>query len=457
MKASHGILPVFDDPNLVSDAGLSPVLALAEKAGLSDLVTEQVAPFVPYRQVKVRTMLAGMLAGADCIDDLDRLRSGSTPQILGEVRAPSTMGTFLRRFTHGHVLQLAAVNRRLLHGLAGHAAGLVGSDRLVLVDMDDTIRQVHGYQKQAAAYGYSKVRGLNALIITISTPVSLPVIGEFSLRRGNARSGDNAGWWLSRALTSTGTLAPERQAIVRADSAFCTHENVTAARNGGAWFSFTIPQWATVTSAIGQIGEDAWTAIQYPHAIKDPDTGALISDAEVAETSFTAFTSRRKDEQVTCRLVVRRVKRLNENATAGQDTLFDAYRYHAFITNSTLDTVQADKTHRQHAIIEQTIEELKTGPLAHLPSGKFTANAAWLGFAVIAHNISRAAAVAAGRPTARMLTVLHTLISVPARLARTGRRLVIHLPERWPWQHQWARIWDTATTTGAGPPAPASP
>lgn len=157
MKASHGILPVFDDPNLVSNAGLSPVLALAEKAGLSDLVTEHLAPFAPYREVKTRTIIGGMLAGADSIDDLDRLRAGSTSRVLGEVRAPSTMGTFLRKFTHGHVLQLAAVNRRLLAGLTESSPGLVGSDGLVLVDMDDTIREVHGYEKQAAAFGYSKV------------------------------------------------------------------------------------------------------------------------------------------------------------------------------------------------------------------------------------------------------------------------------------------------------------
>lgn len=455
MKASHGLLPVFDDANLVSDAGLSPVLALAEKAGLSDLVTAHLAPLTANRDVKVRTILAGMLAGADCIDDLDRLRAGSTTRVLGEVRAPSTMGTFLRSFTHGHVLQLAATGRRLLAGLAEHAPGLVGDDGLVLVDMDDTIREVHGYHKQAAAYGYSKVRGLNALVITISTPTSLPVIGEFSLRRGNVRSGDHAGWWLKRALATTGRLAPGRQVLTRADSAFCNHTNVATASKAGAWFSFTIPAWPTVTRAIGQISADAWTAIRYPNAIKDPDTGALISDAEVAEIPFTAFVTRPQDEQVACRLVVRRVKRLNQNAKTGQDTLFDTYRYHAFITNSTLDTVQADKTHRQHAIIEQTIEELKTGPLAHLPSGKFTANAAWLAFAVIAHNISRAAAVAAGRPTARMLTIQHTLIGVPARLARTGRRLTLHLPERWPWQQQWARLWDA--TTGTGPPAPVSP
>lgn len=448
-------MPVFDDANLVSDAGLTPVLALAENAGLSDLVTQHLAPFAANRDVKVRTILAGMLAGADSIDDLDRLRAGSTARLLGQVRAPSTMGTFLRSFTHGHVLQLAAVSRRLLTGLAGHVPGLVGTDGLMLVDMDDTIREVHGYQKQAAAYGYSKVRGLNALVITISTPTSLPVIGEFSLRRGNVRSGDNAGWWLRRALATTGRLAAGRQVLTRADSAFCTHENVIAAGKAGAWFSFTIPAWPTVTAAIGQIPPDAWTPIQYPHAVKDPDTGTLISDAEVAETAFTAFTSHPQGEQVACRLVVRRVKRLNKDAKVGQDTLFDTYRYHAFITNSTLDTVQADRTHRQHAIIEQTIEELKTGPLAHLPSGTFTANQAWLGFAVIAHNISRAAAVAAGRPTARMLTVLHTLIGVPARLASTGRRLILHLPEHWPWQQHWTSLWQAATSTG--PPAPASP
>lgn len=153
-----------------------------------------------------------------------------------------------------------------------------------------------------------------------------------------------------------------------------------------------------------------------------------------------------------CRLVVRRVKRLNTNAKQGQDTLFDTYRYHAFITNSDLGKVDADRFHRGHAIVEQVIAELKDGPLAHLPSGKFTANHAWLQFAIIAHNLSRAAATAAGLGKARMSTLLRTIIQTPARLATTGRRLVMHLPAAWHWANAWTLLWETAT----GPPATAT-
>lgn len=450
MKASHTLTPVFDEPNLVSHAGLAPVLALAERAGLSSLVAEHVTVGSPNIPVKARTVVAGMLAGADSIDDLDVLRAGSTAKAVGAVRAPSTMGTFLRKFTHGHVLQLEGVARRLLAGQASLVPGLLGSEGLVRVDLDDTIRQVHGYQKQAAAYGYSGVRGLNAIIATVSTDDSAPVVAGFGLRRGNVRSGENADWHLGRTLSTVWQIAPGRQVIVRADSAFCTCDTVHAALQAGAWFSVTIPQWKSVISAIGAIPEDGWEPIHYPHAIRDPDTGAWISDAEVAEAPFTAFVGRKKAEHIACRLVVRRVKRLNENAKTGQGTLFETWRYHAFITNSTLDTAGADKEHRQHAIIEQVIEELKNGPLAHLPSGKFTANQAWLAFSVIAFNISRTAAVAAGTAKARMGTLLRTITATPARIAVHSRRIVMHLPEKWPWQENWAQLWAAATGSPPG-------
>ena len=453
MKAYGRIMPVFDEPNLVSHAGLAPVLALADRAGLSELVGEHVTLPAANLDVKTHTVIAGMLAGADSIDDLDVLRAGATSRVIGQVRAPSTIGTFLRQFQHGYVLQLAAVNRRLLQNLAALVPDLAG-DGLVRVDVDDTIREVHGHRKQGAAFGYSGVRGLNGLLATISTATSAPVVGEFSLRRGNVRSGASADWFIPRALATVGKIAPGRQVIVRGDSAFCTHRNVSAALKSGAWFSFTIPHWPTVTAAIGQIPEELWEPIVYPKAIADPDTGELVSDAHVAEVPFTVFTSKPKDQQVACRLVVRRVKRLNENAKHGQDTLFDAWRYHAFITNSTLNTIDADIEHRQHAVVEQVIGELKGGPLAHLPSGKFSANAAWLGFAVLAFNISRAAATAAGHAAARMATLLRILTATPARIASTGRRQVMHLPARWPWANAWIRLWTIAT--GTGPPTAAT-
>lgn len=454
MKASHTLTPVFDEPNLVATAGLVPALALADRSGLTDLLDGRVTVPSPNRTGKIRSVIAGMLAGADDIDGLDVLRSGGTHRVLPGVRAPSTLGTFLRGFFHGHVLQLAAVNRGLLTGLTRDNPGLLGADGPVLVDLDDTIREVHGYQKQPAAYGYSGVRGLNGLVATVSTDTTPPLLTDFGLRRGNVRSGDSAGWYAARTLTTVAAMAPGRQALTRADSAFCTYDTVRAITTAGAWFSLTIPAWPTVTRALAAIADQDWQPIKYPRAVFDEEAGRWVSEAEVAETPFTAFTSRKKSERVTCRLVVRRVKRLNQTAArAGQDELFATYRYHAFITNSTLDTVAADRRHRGHAIVEQTIAELKNGPLAHLPSGHFSANAAWLACAVLAFNISRAAAHAAGMPRSRLPTVRDRLLRVPARLAAHARSMTAHLPRAWPWQHQWQRLWQTANS----PPLAASP
>lgn len=449
MKACHGVVPVFDEPNLVSAAGLVPVLELAEAAGMTDAVEGSLTLPAASLSSKVRTVVAGMLAGADSIDDLDVLRAGGTARVVQGVRAPSTIGTFLRSFTHGHVLQLAKTSRLVLAGLVRRVPRLVGGDEVVFVDVDDTIGEVHGYAKQGAGFGYTGVRGLNALIATISTPSSAPVIAECALRKGSTRSGKAADWHLKRALSDTRALVgDDRQVWVRGDAAFATAKDVHAALDAGAWFSFTVPAWPSVTRAIAAIPPTAWKAIRYPRAILDETTGEWVSEAEVAETTITMFTSHRKAEQVTCRLVVRRVKRLG---TPGQDELVTAWRHHAFITNTTLDAVQADAYHRGHAIIEQVIAELKAGPLAHLPSGKFAANAAWLACAVIAFNIARAAAVAAGMTKIRMATLLRTIINTPARLATTGRRTLIHLPTHWPWHEEWTALWNTAT----GPPTAA--
>jgi hypothetical protein len=187
--------------------------------------------------------------------------------------------------------------------------------------------------------------------------------------------------------------------------------------------------------------------LRYPRAILDHGTGTWVSEAQVAEVGFTAFTGHPKKRQVTCRLVVRRVPEANQAAGHGQDQLFQPWRYHAFITNSTLGTTQADEHHRDHAIIEQTIAELKDGPLAHAPSGKFTANAAWLALAVTAFNLLRAAGAAAStrHARARWATLRRHLIDVPARIATRARCLILHLPRHWPWQTAWQDLWTAAT------------
>jgi hypothetical protein len=455
VEASHTIKPVFDDPNLVSDAGLVPVLRLAESAGLHDLLEEQLRIASPNATAKATSVVGGMLAGADSIDDLDLLRHGGMPRLFSGVRAPSTLGTFLRSFTHGHVQQLDAVGGALLAGLTERAPGVVAggdtAEGIAFVDVDDTIREVHGYAKQAAAYGYTGVRGLNVQLATVSTPLAAPVIARARLRKGSTASAKGAGRLLAQAISTARSAGVKGRILCRADSAYYGWAFVGTAIRAKAWFSVTARMTKTVTAAIASIGEDAWVAIKYPNAIWDEAEQRWVSDAEVAEVPFVAFTGRRKAEQVTCRLIVRRVKRLQRLASDGteQGELFATYRHHAFITNSTLGIVEADQRHRDHAIVEQVIAELKDGPLAHLPSGKYAANAAWVACAVIAFNIARAAAVAADLAKARWASLRSKIIKVPGRIASTSRRLDLHLPISWPWAQGWQALHAAAT----GPPA----
>src|SRR5665647_184892 len=299
MRVSHSfpaISATFDDPNLVSCAGLAPTMALAQRAGLADLVADTLtlkAIGGVNAHLKVPALVAGMVAGADSIDDMDVLRHGGMGRLFTGVRAPSTLGTFLRTFTFGHVRQLDAVASRFLTALAKNAPILPGIDQVCYVDIDDSIK----------------------------------------------------------------------------------------ARMNPA-----------VTTAISSIPESAWTPIHYPKAIWDHDEQRFISDAQVAEVPFTAFTSRRQNEHINGRLIVRRVKRLNHTSVSqGQGELFAQYRHHGVITDSPLTMLQAETDHRDHAIVEQVIADLKASALAHLPSGSFAVNSAWLVLAVIAFNLTRAA------------------------------------------------------------------
>ena len=453
MQPSHRIRPVFDDPNLVSAAGLVPALRLAESAGLYDLLDGLSVPS-PNAVAKTAAVVGGMLAGADSIDDLDLLRHGGMNRLFDGVRAPSTLGTFLRSFTHGHVQQLDKAGGGLLAGLADRVPGLLAGgevDGIAFVDVDDTVREVHGYAKQGAAFGYSKVRGLNIQLATLSTPTAAPVIARARLRKGNTASATGAGRMLAQAINTARAAGVTAKILARADSAYYGWAFIGTAIRHQAWFSVTARMNPAVLKAITGIDEDAWTPIAYPNAVFDEAEQRWVSDAEVAEVPFTAFTGRRKAEHVPWRLVVRRVKRLQPLASDGseQGELFATYRHHAFITNSTLGLVEADQRHRDHALIEQVIAELKDGPLAHLPSGKYAANAAWVAHAVIAFNIARAAAVAADQHRARWATLRTRIINVPARIASTGRRMVLHLPTHWPWANSWESLWSTAT----GPPA----
>ena len=446
---------VFDDPNLVSAAGLVPVLQLADSAGLRRLADGHLS--VPTDKganagLKVASLVAGMVAGADSIDDMALLRHGGMSRLFARAYAPSTLGSFLRAFTFGHVRQLDAVASRLLTGLVEQTPVLGGADGLVLVDVDDTIIEVHGYSKQGSGYGYSGVRGLNALLATVTTASAAPIVVAQRLRKGACGSPRGANRLIADALKTVKTLQPGRPVLLRADSAFYGHPTVSAAVKAGADVSVTVRLDPRVKAAIATIADDAWQTIAYTDALFDEETGEWVSRAEVAEIPFTAFTSKKKTDQVTGRLVVRRIPDLNPHP--GQDGLFDTWRFHAFFTTSTLNTVTADKTHRGHAIIEQVHADLKASALAHLPSGRFCANAAWLVCAVIAFNLTRAAATLTGPTLAKATTatIRRKLIAVPARIARTARRITLHLPQHWPWQNDWTTLY----TRVCGPPGNAT-
>ena len=450
---------VFDDPNLVSSAGLVPMLALARSAGLRRLADQHLS--VPTDKganagSKVASLVAGMVAGADSIDDMAVLRHGAMGKVFTGAYAPSTLGSFLRAFAFGHVRQLDAVAARFLGGLAAATSLVSGVDECALVDVDDTIIEVHGYAKQGSGYGYSGVRGLNALLATVTTADAAPVIVAQRLRKGSCGSPRGAKRLVADALAMVKKLRTDTagaKVLLRADSAFYGRGTIGAAVRAGAQVSVTVRLNTLIRTTIAAIPDDAWTTIQYTDAIFDETTSTWISRAEVAEVPFTAFAAGKKADQVPGRLVVRRIPDLNTHP--GQPTLFDTWRFHAFFTTSTLDTVTADKTHRGHALMEQVHADLKNSALAHLPSGKFTANAAWLVLAVMAFNLTRAAGTLTGTTLAKATTatIRRKIVHVPARVASSARKLSLHLPTGWPWEDAWTKLF---TGLCAPPPTAAT-
>jgi hypothetical protein len=462
VKVSHkfnGDSAVFDDDNLVSCAGLVPVMTLAEQTGLTRLLAEKIRIKVPRIKSgaanpapKLATLVAGMCAGADCIDDIDVVRSGGMTTLFDAVYAPSTVGTLLREFTFGHARQLESVLREHLVALCERVDLLVGADQQVFIDIDSLLRPVYGHAKQGASYGHTKIagkqilrKGLSPLATTISTAGRAPVIAGMRLRAGKTGSGKGAGRMVAQAIATARAAGASGKILVRGDSAYGNRKVVRACVRYGAQFSLVMSRNPAIDRAIAAIDEDAWTPVSYPGAVRDPDTGAWISDAEVAEIPYTAFASTK--DRITARLIVRRVKDARY-----PDALFPVWRYHPFFTNTDLPVADADITHRQHAIIETVFADLIDGPLAHIPSGRFGANSAWVLCAAIAHNLLRAAGVLAGdrHTRARGSTLRRKIVNVAARLARPQRRPVLHLPTHWPWSKHWLALW--RTTIGYSPP-----
>jgi hypothetical protein len=463
MRLSHDpakISASFDDPNLVSRAGLVPVMALAGRAGLADLVRGRVritARTGVYPEVKVGCLVAGMAAGAGSIEDLDVLRHGALPEVFGGVRAPSTLGSFLRSFTFGNVRQLEKAGREFLAELARRTPLLPGADQLAFADVDSMQRRVYGHKKQGAAFGHTKiqgktvlVRGLNALASTISTPQSAPVFAGTRLRGGSANTARGAASLIAESVGTAREAGCTGIILARMDSGYYNAAVCRAARRAGAYFSVTARMDAAVRAAIASIPEDAWAGIKYPRAIWDDQLRAWVSDAGIAEAEYTAFASK-KDQAITARLIVRRVRDLNPRTAEGIDELFPVWRYHPVFTDSPFVLAQAEEQHRDHAIVEQGFADWTDGPLAHLPSGHFAANAAWLACAAITHNLLRAAGCLASpfHGKARGATIRADLIDVAARTARRGRgQLTLHLPTYWHREPQWMHLFEQA----CGPP-----
>ncbi|MGH4000515.1 MAG: IS1380 family transposase, partial [Pseudonocardiaceae bacterium] len=313
------------------------------------------------------------------------------------------------------------------------------------------------HAKQGASFGHTKIagkqvlrRGLSPLATTISTPNTAPVIAGIRLRAGKTGSGKGAASMIREAINTARGAGATGEILVRGDSAYGNSAVVGACMKAKVRFSVVLPKNRAVLRAIGTIDEAAWTPVHYPGCVVDPETGELISDAEVAETTFTAFAS--TQHPVTSRLVVRRVR-----DRAKLEGLFPVWRHHPFLTNSDEPTAAADITHRRHAIIETVFADLIDGPLAHLPSGRFAANSAWAICAAITHNLLRAAGTLSGpqHAVARGATLRRQIINVPARIARPQRRRVLHLPAHWPWADRWTALWNGVFAMATGPPATA--
>jgi hypothetical protein len=428
VRASHelaGVSVSYDEANLVSAAGLLPTAGLAQKLGLAELIEARVrlAEHGANCGTKALSVVGSMLAGGDSIDDIALLRAGAMPELFDRTRAPSTIGTWLRAFKWSNVRELDAVTRGLLARLWAAGAGPADPAGALTIDVDSTICEVYGRDKQGANYGYTKVRGYHPQLATLAETGQV----IFSrLRGGSAGAARGAKSFLTETVSRLRDAGASGPLTVRADSAFYSRAMLTTARKFDVRFSVTARQDKRVKAAIEAIPDDAWTPI--PYWLSTPE----VSGADVAETRYTCFAGTK--DAVEVRLVVRRVR----PSPGTQLALFTAWDYHAMVTDRAGEMLEVEADHRRHAVVEQSIAELKSAGLAHLPSGKFFANAAWLAFAVIAHNLARGVGALAGTPRTTVATLRRRLFTVPGRLVHSARRLHLRLPTRWPWADQFA-------------------
>lgn len=414
-----GIEAVFDDESLVADAGLLLAGTVMDRLGLEAMIDEVVRPPQAGRGsgAKALSVVASMLVGGSHIDDTDRLRAGSARAVLPfEPLAPSTVGTWLRSFTFGHVRQLdraheLALARAWSAGASPDAAGMT-------VDLDSTVCEVFGKSKHGAAYGHTGVLGYHPLAAVRDDTGE---IIHTRMRSGSSQRGQRR--FAAETLARLRRLAPAAALAVRADSGFFSYDMIDTLCAHGASYSITVPQNAKVKAAIDGICERAWKPIAYT------DDG----EAQVAETLITTGRRSRSRKPRKLRLVVRRTR-----LTGDQGELWPNWRHHSFITNrADLDAEAADAYHRAHARVELAIRDLKDNGLAHCPSGRFFANAAHLACAALAHNLARWTARLAHATHPGRLTVAATirkrLLTVPGRLVNHSGRHRLRMPAHWPW------------------------
>jgi hypothetical protein len=418
MSSSHVVLDqveiAFDDEHAVASAGLLLPATLAERLGIGQAADQLIdlgsRPGAHRPGRKLLTLVHTMIVGGDCIDDADLLRCGATGRVLGHrVMAPSTLGSFLRLFTFGHVRQLDRVCEQVL--TRAWAAGAGPGDGPMTIDLDSTVCEVHGYHKQGAAYGYTQTLGYHPLL---ATRADSGEVLHARQRKGSANSARGTARFVDELAARVRRAGATGELTMRADSGFWSAKTIRACRRHRMHYSITVRQTTPIRQAIAAIDEDAWVDIVYPEGGR----------AQVAETRYRGDHGDR--------LIVRRTRLIGAQAE-----LFPNWRYHAFVTDRVGTIIELDQDHRRHATVELCIRDLKAGVgLRHCPSGKFAANAAWLLAAGLAHNLLRwIAQIGLGTRDQLVVakTLRRTLLALPGRLTRSARRWRLHLPAGWPW------------------------
>jgi Transposase DDE domain group 1 len=405
-----GVRVCFDDERVVSDAGVMLVATVAARLGVEALAGRLVRlrrdrPGAANAGRKVMALVFAMVLGADSIDDCGVLRAGRTRRLLGGwLPAPSTLGTFLRAFTFGHVRQLDKLLAESLERAWQAGAG-PGDGRLV-IDVDSFVGEVCGYHKQGAGYGYTKVFGYHPILATrADTREALHI----RLRKGSANTQKGIKRFCEELIARVQRAGASGPVLLRADSGFWNTKVLELLERGGWQYSIGVRNINKVKAAIEAICEQDWQSIPYPAG----------GEAQIAETTYGDR-----------RLIVRRTRLIGAQAE-----LFPDWRHFALITNRTDEIELVEAEHRDHAVVEQVIADLKDQALAHFPSGHFHANGAWTVLACLAHNLLRWTQLL-GLPdtTVRAARTLRRwLLAIPGRLTSHARGWTLHLPARWPW------------------------